>query len=185
MKKILALNLIVSSYIPITKDEYIKFYRYHNLKIEILIHFHIISIITSGISLFFLCWYLNFNSIYCIILASIFALFFIGSYYTLDYYIKKFNKNFISQHHLTSLCSKDTFKEISEEEYSILEKIISTNSLLKSKVKSVYSLRDGSITTFDYIQLCIPKYLEYYKFISTHNNTSVLKESLVSQLNKI
>jgi hypothetical protein len=185
MKNILALNLKVSNYMPISKDEYIKFYSGHNLKIEILIHLHIIWIIIFGIASFSLCWYLKFNSFYCISIASIYALFFIGSHYIANCHISKINKKFISQHHLTSLCSKDTFKELSEQEYSILKKIIEKNLFLKSKVKDIFYSRGENITTFDYIQLCIPEYVEYYNFISNHNETSSLKESLVSQLNKI
>ncbi len=182
MNNILALNLIVSNYIPVSKDAYNKAYRSHNLKIQVIMHLHIIWIIACFLASISLCWHLKFDSKYCISIALIYALFFIASHYLLNNYIKKCNNTFISKHHLTSLCSNDNFHEISEQEYATLKIVIENNSFLKLKVNDIFSLRDGNIMTFDYIQLCIPKYLEHYKSISNDQDISHLKESLSSQL---
>ncbi|WP_334069866.1 MULTISPECIES: hypothetical protein [Acinetobacter] len=185
MNNILALNLIVSNYIPISKDVYNKAYRSHNLKIQVIMHLHIIWIIACVLASILLCWYFKFDLKYCIGIALIYALIFIASHYLLNNYITKCNNTFISKHHLTSLCSNDNFHEISEQEYATLKKVIETNTFLKLKVNDIFSLRDGNIMTFDYIQLCIPKYIEYYKDMSNHKDIYHLKESLSSQLNKI
>lgn len=185
MNNILALNLIVSNYIPISKDAYNKAYRSHNLKIQVIMHLHIIWIIACVLASISLCWYLKFDSKYCIGIALIYALIFIASHYLLNNYITKCNNTFISKHHLTSLCSNDNFHEISEKEYDTLKKVIENNYFLKLKVNDIFSSRDGNIMTFDYIQLCIPKYNEYYKSKPSHQKASDLKESLISQLNKI
>ncbi|HEE6671426.1 TPA: hypothetical protein R7S36_003162 [Acinetobacter baumannii] len=185
MQTIEMLDIRISNYKPISKEQYQSAFSNFDFITNIIIHAFILSQFLFCFYGFYLCWIFSFNLRINFLVAISFSSIMILSIRILYKYLSKRNSRFLNQQNLNFLSTTFLFNEISEIDYLTLKEIIDRNETVKLKVKEIMEFRKGTITCFDFQQLLIPEYLKSYQPSNKDINLCTIKKNFISLVNKV